>query len=398
LKEVVVAVILVIENDASLRETVCADLKRAGHDVVTATTGEPLRPEELVSIIDGVLARRKTPPALAAVEGLSTADAFDGMMGTSAPMLDLFQWIVRAAPLDEPVLICGETGTGKELVARSIHRRSARAKGPFVAVNCAGVPTTLFEDQFFGHERGAFTDAKGAKLGFFEQAHGGTLFLDEVGELALDAQAKLLRVIAQREVQRLGRERPTPVNVRIVAATNVEMVQAIREGRFRKDLYWRLNGVSLHVPAVRERHGDVALLVDWFFDRIRVDLQRPAVALSSDARQALLTHTWPGNVREVEHVLRAAILTAPGEIVETVDLPPEVADAGQGVLEREELSWPEPATLRQSLASVDERLERQFIEQALTRAKGNRTEAARRLGINPRTLYAKMQRHRLRTH
>jgi len=268
----------------------------SGRAGIAAYIAKPFVPDELLAVVNGALAKHGRPPARAPDEppdDMPTAAAFDSMIGASEAMQHVFRWIVRSAPLDVPVLICGETGTGKELVARSIHRRSARADGPFVDVNCSAVPTTLFESEFFGHERGAFTDAREAKPGFFERAHGGTLFLDEVGDLALEAQAKLLRVIDQGEVLPLGARRPTPIDVRIVAATNVDLVAAIARETFRKDLYWRLNGFSVRLPPVRERAGDVALLIDEVFERTRVALRRPDVRLLPGARQALLDHDWP---------------------------------------------------------------------------------------------------------
>ncbi len=229
--------------------------------------------------------------------------------------------MAKVVRVDVTVLITGESGTGKELVARAIHRRSARAEGPFVAVNCSAIPQTLVESEFFGHEKGAFTDARESRPGRFEQADGGTLFLDEVGDLALDAQAKLLRALQERQVQRIGSRSARPVDVRVIAATNKDLAREVREGRFREDLYWRLNVVQIRLPALRERRDDLPVLLDFFVDRFNRELGLAVQSIAPDARRLLCDYDWPGNVRELENTVCRAMILCEGDTLTVSDLP-----------------------------------------------------------------------------
>jgi two-component system, NtrC family, response regulator AtoC len=321
-------------------------------------------------------------------------DGFDDMIGSGPHMQDVFRWITRMAPTDRPVLILGETGTGKELVARAIHRHSPRRERRFVDLNCAAVPTSLFESEVFGHEPGAFTDAKSRRIGCFEQADRGTLFFDEVGELSSEAQTKLLRVIERGEVTRLGGSRPVPVNVRIIAATNADLDAAMTRGVFRPDLYWRLNTLQIRLPPLRERPTDLPLLVEHYFARIKVAVGRPAVNLSVDAQDALLAHGWPGNVRELEHALEQAIVSASGSTIEATDLPLSIFEAPKGP-QVPNLVRPKDVPLPEALRQFTDRLERRWILEALRECNGNRGAAARALGIDRRTLYSMAARLRL---
>jgi DNA-binding NtrC family response regulator len=349
---------------------------------------KPFDADELINGVDRALAlRRPAPPSTEAVVP-TERPSFDGMIGASPPMLALFERIVRIAPLNEPVLILGETGTGKELVARSIHKRSRRCIGPFVDVNCAAIPATLFEAEFFGHERGAFTDAKEAKPGKFEQAHRGTLFLDEIGDLPTDIQAKLLRIMEHGEVTRLGGRRAIPIDVRIVAATNADLASHVERGKFRRDLYWRLHGISLALPPLRERGEDLRLLVEYVLPRLARDLGTLIKTLTEDAFRELGARHWAGNVRELQHVLREALLSARGPTVEVQDL--RVTAQGPSGRGGDRFELPEGLTLEEGRSQI----ERQMIEQALSR-HDSAGAAAKALGIDPKTLYERRRRYGL---
>ncbi|HKW02686.1 MAG TPA: sigma-54 dependent transcriptional regulator [Vicinamibacterales bacterium] len=350
---------------------------------------KPFSPEDLLTSVDGVLSmyRRPThPPAD------SQSAEFDGMVGRSPSMLALFDRILRVAPLDEPVLILGETGTGKELVARSIHRRSKRSAGPFIAVNCAAIPGPLFESEFFGHERGAFTDAKEAKPGRFEQAHRGTLFLDEVADLSLDAQAKLLRVMDGGEIARLGARRQIVVDVRVLAATNAPLADVVERGAFRRDLYWRLDGMSIAVPPLRERTGDLRLLAGHFFPQLAKSSSATARFLSSGALQELEQRAWSGNVRELQHVLREVVLSCPRLTVEAGDLP--ASDTRRISATTGDASVTDGLSLQAAVEQTRAEVERRMIREALARY-GSVRKTAEALGIDPKTLYEKRLRYGL---
>ena len=325
---------------------------------------------------------------------------FEGLIGRSPPMRLLFDRITRVAPLAHHVSIWGETGTGKELVARAVHGLSTRRSGPFVDVNCAAVPPTLFEAEFFGHERGAFTGAQQARPGFFERAHGGTLFLDEIADMPPDCQAKLLRAVEQRSVLRVGARVPTSVDLRIVSATHVNLSESAALGVFRADLYHRLAANTLLIPAVRERGCDLDLLIDHFLERAKGEVGRLDLALSDDARLALRAHPWPGNVREIEHALRHATIEAAGAVIERGDLPSPIAGSGSAAGRRladraSGGSRPRGFDGLEPLSMAVAQFELDRIERALRVANGHRARAAAALGISERTLYNKLRHHRL---
>jgi two-component system response regulator AtoC len=310
---------------------------------------------------------------------------FTGITGKSPAMLEALRQLAKVAPTETTVLLLGESGTGKELAARHLHRQSRRAGGPFVAVNCGAIPAELAEAELFGHERGAFTGATDARVGSIEQAHGGTLLLDEVGELPMVVQTKLLRVLQEREVVRLGGRRATPINVRVVAATNRDLDVARSEGQFRDDLYFRLGGFSVRLPALREREEDLPLLVDHLVDRLNAELGLRVSGVTSAASQRLAAHTWPGNVRELENVLRRAMIMAEGTAIDVADLPDDL-----GSPTGHTTPAPAPIQLSEVVARATERIERTIIEAALHHAHGNRAEAAEALGISRRTLFRKL--------
>jgi transcriptional regulator with GAF, ATPase, and Fis domain len=298
------------------------------------------------------------------------------MVGESQPMREVYQFVSRVAARESTVLIQGESGTGKELVARAIHSNSGRADRPFVAINCAAIVDTLLESELFGHEKGAFTGAVGQKKGKLEIAQGGTVFLDEVGELAAPLQAKLLRVLQEREFERVGGTRPIKLDIRLIAATNVDLNEASRAGKFRQDLYYRLNVVSLEVPPLRERPEDIALLAAFFTARYSEKVNRRVAGISPKARACLLRYPWPGNVRELENAIERAVVLGSTELILPEDLPDSILE--------ETASSEEPITaLHEGMREAKKKL----IEQAIEQANGNYTEAAGILGVHPNHLF-----------
>jgi len=311
-----------------------------------------------------------------------------GLVGQSPPMRALGELLTRVAGLDATVLIQGESGTGKELVARVLHMRSQRANGPFVAINCAALPEALLESELFGHVKGAFTGATTDKQGLFEAAAKGTLFLDEIGELPAGMQAALLRVLQEHAIRPVGSVREKPVDVRVVAATNRDLEAEVREGRFREDLYYRVNVFTVEVPPLRDREGDLIVLTNHFIQEMAARFGRTVRGIREDALAILLTHRWPGNVRELSNCIERAVALGKGEWVEVDDLPPRVLRSCQ---DEPEASSAIDAILPDDLVPISE-VEERYIRLVLERVSGNKTEAARILGIDRRTLHRKLQR------
>jgi len=309
-----------------------------------------------------------------------------GLEGGSEPMRRVLEQIRKVAPTDATVLIVGESGTGKELVARALHTGSQRREKSFVSVSCAAIPEGLLESELFGHEKGSFTGAVRRKLGRFELAHEGTLFLDEVGELPASVQVKLLRVLQERRFERVGGEETVEVDVRLVSATNRDLPAMVKAGRFREDLYYRLDVVPIRLPALRERPGDVEELARYFLARAAPRLGRAVKGFEPEALDLLRRHSWPGNVRELENVVEQALVFAEGELVTAAELPQTVRRA------------PAPAGLtmpsgERSLTETLEDIERQLILAAYEKAKGVKAETARLLGIKPSALYYKLEKY-----
>jgi Nif-specific regulatory protein len=298
------------------------------------------------------------------------------MVGDSPRMREVYQFVSKVADKDSTVLIRGESGTGKELVARAIHRNSKRAGRAFVAINCAALTESLLESELFGHERGAFTHAINQKKGKIEIADGGTLFLDEIGELALQSQAKLLRVLQQREFERVGGTRPIKVDIRLIAATNRDLDEAIRAGQFRTDLYYRLNVVSLTLPSLRERREDIPLLATYFAQKYSVEANRPVAGISREAHALLKKYDWPGNVRELENALERAVVLGSSEHIRPEDLPESLV----------ETNLPSESGILRYHEAVNS-LKRQVILRALDQAGGSFTEAAKLLDLHPNYLH-----------
>ncbi len=296
----------------------------------------------------------------------------------------------RLAPSDASLVLIGETGSGKEVAARYIHDRSARRTGPFLAVNCGAVVESLVEAELFGYEKGAFTNALRTQPGWFEAAHGGTLLLDEVGDLPLPLQVKLLRVLQEREVVRVGARMPIPVDVRVIAATHVDLAAAVASGRFRQDLYFRLNVASIRIPPLRERPGDLRVLSDHFLAHYCGKLQRPSLSLGEPARRALAGHTWPGNIRELENVIHSAVLLAPGPVIEATDLRfASMAGDPQAQTLEEELGAIFARSLARGEPGLLDRVTRLLVMTGYEMSEANQVRAAERLGIS---------RNAMRTH
>ena len=302
-----------------------------------------------------------------------------GMVGHSLQMQEVYKLIGRVANSTTTVLICGESGTGKELVANAIHEFSNRRNGPLVRVNCAAIPENLLEAELFGHEKGAFTNAVSRRIGRFEQAQSGSLFLDEVAELPITLQAKLLRAIQERTIERLGSNVPIHIDARFIAATAQDLDALVAAGRFREDLYYRLNVVSISLPPLRQRKEDIPLLVQRFLSRS----QRP-ITIGPDALDKIMAHHWPGNVRELENVIARAIVLAPGEIItpDSIRITSRSASAGG--------DWLDQVPVRDGYWPNIRKLETHLVKTALEQAKGNKAEAARILGVQRRLLYEKI--------
>ena len=311
---------------------------------------------------------------------------FEKIIGNSRPMTTVFKLLQQVAPTNVTVLICGESGTGKELVARAIHANSPRKKFPFVALNCAALSEGIIESELFGHEKGAFTGAFARSVGKFEYADKGVLFLDEVGAMPLTTQVKLLRVLEEREIVRVGSNTPIPVDVRVISATNSNLVEAVGEGRFREDLYFRLRVVTINLPLLRERTGDIPLLVEAFIAELKSVHGRNIKGISPEAMAVLTNQAWPGNVRELRNVIENMVVTSQNEVLQVSDIPVSYLD---GV---KEISGGIGQLAGVPLAE----LEKECIRQTLALAGGNRERTAKMLGIGERTLYRKINEYGFR--
>ncbi len=377
--------VIMMSGKASLSDAVHATKLGAFHFLE-----KPLSPEAVLLTLRSALELRQAREINRALrEELGEGDE---MIGKSAALEKVLALIERVAPTDARVLITGEPGTGKELVAAAIHRRSERADGPFIRVNCAAIPRDLVESEMFGHERGAFTGATERRRGRFELADGGILFLDEVGDLEPDAQAKLLRALEAGVIERVGGGEPIPVDVRVITATNKDLRAESAAGRFREDLYFRLNVIPIHLPALRERVDDIPPLVQHFIQKHRTRNALRPPRMTDAALEALAGHRWPGNVRELANIVERLMILHPGRAVNAEDVHATLAtgapntDAGDGYAEDD------GATLTERLDDF----ERRVIADALNSAEGNVTEAARRLHTDRANLYRRMRRLDLR--
>lgn len=321
-------------------------------------------------------------------EEIRKESRFEDILSKSAKMVDIFRTISKIADYKTTVLITGESGVGKELVARAIHRRSSRSGGPFVAVNCGAIPENLLESELFGHKKGAFTDAIHDHRGLFEDASTGTLFLDEIGELPLGLQVKLLRVLEEETIRRVGETRDVEIDVRIVAATHRDLLAETKAGRFREDLFYRLNVLPIHVPPLRERREDIPLLIDHFLTRNNARFRSNIVGIDSEARRLLFEYSWPGNVRELENTIERAMVLAEGDQLVASDLPERIREAQDPV-------QTQLATGELSVKKTTRVIEEILIRRALQKTKGNRTRAAELLEISHRALLYKIKDYRI---
>jgi two-component system NtrC family response regulator len=315
--------------------------------------------------------------------------AFGFLQGASPAMQAVFEQIRQSAPYKTTVLITGESGTGKDLVAKSIHTLSPRENKPFIAINCSAIPRELIESQLFGHEKGAFTSAIARQTGVFEAANGGTLFLDEIGDLALEAQAKLLRVLENRQITRIGSNSTIDIDVRLIAATNTDIEQAIAKGQFREDLYYRLNVLNITMPPLRERKTDIPLLVNVFLDRFSQENDMPLKGISEEALTRLSVYDWPGNVRELKNITERLAVNAPSNTIEASHLPAQF----QNLMPQMQSPSSPVLDLTPFLGIPLEDIEKMLIDYTLENTNGNRTKAARLLGISLRTLQRKLKEY-----
>jgi two-component system, NtrC family, response regulator AtoC len=319
---------------------------------------------------------------------MDTETQLHGIVGSSAKIQDVLRMVSRLKDTRTPVLITGESGTGKELVARAIHFRGAFANRPFVAVDCGSLVPTLIESELFGYEKGAFTGALKARTGLFQSADGGTIFLDEIGELPLEMQAKLLRVLQEKEARPVGSNQPVKVDVRVIAATNRDLEKEYRTGTFRKDLYFRLNVVTLHVPPLRERRSDIPMLAHWFLDRCAAGR---SVQVTNSAMKSLLQYDWPGNVRELENCVERALALGNQQKIDVDDLPPAIASTAPA---SEPATTPSPSSPGYSTTDLED-IERTTIERVFQQVKGDKALAGKMLGISRATLYRKLKRYNI---
>lgn len=366
---------------------------------------KPFEPEAMLAAIERALESVRLMQRGVALNPDEPVSAADAIIGESTVMQEVFKAIGRVAPTDATVLIRGESGTGKELVARAIYQHSLRAAAPLLVVNCVAIPETLLESELFGYERGAFTGANSRKIGKFEQAHGGTIFLDEIGDIPPSVQAKLLRVLQQRTLQRVGGNETIQVDVRILAATNRPLERAIADGVFREDLYHRLNVVSVQIPPLGDRRSDIPKLVQYFLERYSLELKIDKPVISEEAMQTICKVDWPGNVRQLEHSIYRVLIFTRGYPIQIDDVhrsrdtdPASSQPTGQslesslGDLVRGYLDTHLGGRAHEELL---DQLDRLLIEEALRRTNGNQTHAAQLLGLSRPTLHAKMQRHGL---
>jgi DNA-binding NtrC family response regulator len=362
---------------------------------------KPVDNEELLLMIARALELRRLEAEVEELKTeLTSRFSFQNIVGTSGVMNSVFQMMHKVARVDGTVLITGESGTGKELVARAIHFAGPRKDGPFVVVNCGAIPRDLIESEFFGHIKGAFTDAKTETTGKFELAHKGTIFLDEIGDLSHDAQVKLLRALGEREIVKVGGTKTIPIDVRVIAATNKHLDEEIKSGRFREDLFFRLAVLSIHLPPLRDRRADIPLLCEHFLKKYGAELKKRIGGVSEKALGRMGNYGWPGNVRELENVVYEAMVMGESTMLNEKDLPARIREAGEaggpagagGGANAGAATQPgADGSLRGAAQAAAENAEKALIERALRDSGGNRTLAARTLGVSRKTLFNKMK-------
>lgn len=386
---------VVVMTAYSSVETAVEAMRAGAFDYVT----KPFKTDELTLVVQkAVKNTRLLEENEVLTETLHRQSGVDmELVGSSTAMKHVKEIIQKAAPADAAVLIRGESGTGKELVAKAIHQQSPRHKKRFVAINCASIPENLLESELFGHEKGAFTGAERTKMGLMELASGGTLFLDEIGELPMGLQAKLLRVLQEREIQRVGGLHPITIDVRLVAATNRDLKAAIASKEFREDLFYRLDVIQIIMPPLRERPGDIHVLVDHFLGKLCRRMNRGKCTIADEALSALEHYPFPGNVRELENLIERALVLCTCDRIEIEDIPQDVRRAAEYGLTASAFAPPDGATGPNSSGTVDYReakdmFERDYLLKAISAAKGNISEAARMTGLSRRHFYEKLDK------
>jgi DNA-binding NtrC family response regulator len=377
---------IVVTGYGTVRDAV-EIIKRGAADFVT----KPFQFDELMHALDTALEQRRLKSENAYLRAqLQERYRFEGIVGRSRSMRDLFHLLETVAATASTILITGETGTGKEVVARAIHHNSPRRGQRFVALNCSAIPETLLEAELFGHVRGAFTGAIGTRQGRLEQAHRGTLFLDEVGTMSMALQMKLLRVLQQREFERVGDASTIKVDVRVIAATNADLARMVADGSFREDLFYRLNVIPVRLPPLRDRKEDIPLLVQHFLQKYCAEAERASMTVSQSAMRAMMAYVWPGNIRQLENAVERAVALSGGRAqVEVSDLPPEIQQASEPSPAVAGLPFPEEGLDFERFIGD---IEREMIRRSLERTNGNKGAAARLLNLKRTTLVEKLKR------
>ncbi|MGD8757444.1 MAG: sigma-54 dependent transcriptional regulator [Deltaproteobacteria bacterium] len=353
---------------------------------------KPVKSDEIVIVVEKALKyRRLERENVLLKQQLRKKYQFENFIGDSKPIQKVFELIEKVADTDSTVLITGESGTGKELIAKAIHYNSYRRDNPMVVINCGAIPEELLESELFGHEKGAFTGAHKMRVGRFELANGGTIFLDEIGDMSPNLQVKLLRVLQEQKFERVGGTRTLEIDVRIIAATNKNLINAVNRGTFRQDLYYRLNVIPIKVPPLRHRKSDIPLLIDFFFKRIDPRKRNGISGFSSDAGEALVAYDWPGNVRELENMVERMSILANGDQVELEDVPESIKGKGSKI-EAVEVTIPKDGIV---FDQAVEEYEKKLILEALNETNWVKTKAAKLLNINRTTLIEKMKKKKL---
>ncbi|UCE35371.1 MAG: sigma-54-dependent Fis family transcriptional regulator [Deltaproteobacteria bacterium] len=381
------AICVILTGHGTIKSSVEA-IKKGAFDYIT----KPITADELLVVIEKALKFRNLEEEnIRLKKELQQTYGYDNLVGTSNAIKNIYDLIEKVADTDGTVLISGASGTGKELIARAIHYNSSRCDRPLVVINCGAIPEELLESELFGHEKGAFTGAYKSRIGRFEMANGGTIFLDEIGEMSPALQVKLLRVLQEKKFERVGGTKTIHVDVRIIAATNKNLTTAINKGKFREDLYYRLNVIPMKVPPLKQRKSDIPLLIDHFLKKFQKEAEKKITAFSPEAMDAMLKYDWPGNVREVENVIKRLTILCDDEVVTVDDLPEHIPHKGRAVRVVEEDFLEKGVTLHDAVEDYEKRL----ILGALERSDWVKTKAAKLLNINRTTLVEKIKKQNL---
>jgi DNA-binding NtrC family response regulator len=385
------AVVILITAYATI-ETAVEAVKEGAFDYLS----KPFSADQLKVCIDRALEQRRLREEnRRLLEQLTERYRFDNIIGRSLPMAQVFETVKKVAKSDANILILGETGTGKELVAKSIHANSRRAANAFIPVDCASLPENLLESELFGHEKGAFTGAQTTRPGLFEFANGGTSFLDEVGDISLNLQAKLLRVLQERQVRRVGSNRLIDVDVRVISATNRDLAQLVGKGEFREDLYYRLNVISIALPPLRDRKGDIPLLVQHYIAKYAASGGKEIDGIAPDARRLLEEYRWPGNVRELQNVIERAVVLAERELLRPEDLPEHIRIRTEAAVSAPPIPVNE-LPLKRAKEEWASSFERDYLIELLKRHEGNISQAAKTAGVDRKTIHRLMKKHAIK--